>query len=171
MYDALDSIQKKLNKDPVEVFLKALENAKPVVEVKFAQGRRRDAAGTGGDPDERRDGRHAVDHFIRPSAAREDHVRQADRGNRRRVQIRRVPRLRKKKIPTRWLRANKAFAHYAAVKAAARRWYRRSLYRRFEYRHHGPHRCPVNDDDGAHPVLYGTDYKFGQKSRRAAVMD
>ncbi len=35
IYDALEIIQKKVaGKDPVEVFLKALENVKPVVEVK-----------------------------------------------------------------------------------------------------------------------------------------
>jgi small subunit ribosomal protein S7 len=35
LYDALEIIQKKVaGKDPVEVFLKALENVKPVVEVK-----------------------------------------------------------------------------------------------------------------------------------------
>ena len=33
-YDALDIIQKKLKQDPVEVFVKALENVKPIIEVK-----------------------------------------------------------------------------------------------------------------------------------------
>jgi small subunit ribosomal protein S7 len=34
VYDALDVIKNKVGKDPVEVFEKALENVKPVVEVK-----------------------------------------------------------------------------------------------------------------------------------------
>jgi small subunit ribosomal protein S7 len=34
IYDALDVIREKIGKDPVEVFVKALENVKPVVEVK-----------------------------------------------------------------------------------------------------------------------------------------
>jgi small subunit ribosomal protein S7 len=34
MYDAMDSLQKKANAPALEVFLKALENAKPLVEVK-----------------------------------------------------------------------------------------------------------------------------------------
>jgi small subunit ribosomal protein S7 len=34
MYDAMDAIQKKANAPALEVFLKALENAKPLVEVK-----------------------------------------------------------------------------------------------------------------------------------------
>ncbi|HDS08857.1 MAG TPA: 30S ribosomal protein S7 [Firmicutes bacterium] len=34
MYDALDIIQKKLKKDPLEVFEKAIENVKPLVEVR-----------------------------------------------------------------------------------------------------------------------------------------
>ena len=34
VYAALDILQKKLEKDPVEAFLKALENVKPIVEVK-----------------------------------------------------------------------------------------------------------------------------------------
>ncbi len=34
VYDALEIIKKKVDKDPVEVFEKALENVKPVVEVK-----------------------------------------------------------------------------------------------------------------------------------------
>ena len=34
VYDALDAIKQKAGKDPVEVFEKALENVKPVVEVK-----------------------------------------------------------------------------------------------------------------------------------------
>jgi len=34
VYDAFDNIQKKTNEDPLEVFLTALENCKPQVEVK-----------------------------------------------------------------------------------------------------------------------------------------
>ena len=34
MYTALDTMKEKLNKDPVECFLKAIENVKPSVEVK-----------------------------------------------------------------------------------------------------------------------------------------
>lgn len=34
MYDAMDNIKAKTNQEPLEVFLKALENVKPVVEVK-----------------------------------------------------------------------------------------------------------------------------------------
>ncbi len=34
LYDAFDIIKEKLNKEPLEVFNKALENVKPVVEVK-----------------------------------------------------------------------------------------------------------------------------------------
>ena len=34
VYDAFDIIQKKQNENPLEVFLKALENVKPLVEVK-----------------------------------------------------------------------------------------------------------------------------------------
>ena len=34
LYEALDEVQKKLNKDPIEIFTKALDNVKPVVEVK-----------------------------------------------------------------------------------------------------------------------------------------
>ncbi len=34
MYDAMDTMQKKANAPALEVFLKALENAKPLVEVK-----------------------------------------------------------------------------------------------------------------------------------------
>jgi small subunit ribosomal protein S7 len=34
LYGAFDNIEKKLSKDPLEVFNKALENVKPVVEVK-----------------------------------------------------------------------------------------------------------------------------------------
>ena len=34
IYDAFDMVQASLNKDPLEVFLKAIENVKPVVEVK-----------------------------------------------------------------------------------------------------------------------------------------
>jgi small subunit ribosomal protein S7 len=34
VYGALDSVQEKLNKDPLEVFEEALENVAPVVEVK-----------------------------------------------------------------------------------------------------------------------------------------
>jgi len=34
IYDAMEAIKEKLGKDPVEVFVKALENVKPVVEVK-----------------------------------------------------------------------------------------------------------------------------------------
>ncbi len=34
MYDAMESIREKAKKDPLEVFLKAIENVKPAVEVK-----------------------------------------------------------------------------------------------------------------------------------------
>ena len=34
VYDALDIVQKKTNEQPLEVFLKAIENVKPAVEVK-----------------------------------------------------------------------------------------------------------------------------------------
>ncbi len=34
VYDALDKLKAKTDKDPLEVFLKALDNVKPVVEVK-----------------------------------------------------------------------------------------------------------------------------------------
>ena len=34
IYDAMDKLKAKTDKDPLEVFLKALENVKPVVEVK-----------------------------------------------------------------------------------------------------------------------------------------
>jgi len=34
MYDAMDVVQKKTNEEPLQVFLKALENVKPSVEVK-----------------------------------------------------------------------------------------------------------------------------------------
>jgi small subunit ribosomal protein S7 len=34
VYDAMESIQGKLKKDPLEVFLKAIQNVKPAVEVK-----------------------------------------------------------------------------------------------------------------------------------------
>jgi small subunit ribosomal protein S7 len=34
VYDALESIKEKVKKDPLEVFLKAIENVKPSVEVK-----------------------------------------------------------------------------------------------------------------------------------------
>lgn len=34
IYDALDKLKSKTDKDPLEVFLKALENVKPVIEVK-----------------------------------------------------------------------------------------------------------------------------------------
>jgi small subunit ribosomal protein S7 len=34
VYDALEILQQKLDKNPVEAFLKALENVKPLVEVK-----------------------------------------------------------------------------------------------------------------------------------------
>ena len=34
LYSAMESIQEKVKKDPIEVFLKALENVKPTVEVK-----------------------------------------------------------------------------------------------------------------------------------------
>ena len=34
IYDALDKLKAKTDKDPLEVFLKALENVKPLVEVK-----------------------------------------------------------------------------------------------------------------------------------------
>ena len=34
MYDAMDVIKAKTNQEPLEVFLKALDNVKPVVEVK-----------------------------------------------------------------------------------------------------------------------------------------
>ncbi len=34
MYEALDKLKTKTDKDPLEVFLKALDNVKPVVEVK-----------------------------------------------------------------------------------------------------------------------------------------
>lgn len=34
MYDALDILKSKTDKEPLEVFLKALENVKPVIEVK-----------------------------------------------------------------------------------------------------------------------------------------
>ena len=34
IYDALDTLKTKTDKEPLEVFLKALENVKPVVEVK-----------------------------------------------------------------------------------------------------------------------------------------
>jgi len=34
LYVAMESIQEKVKKDPIEVFLKALENVKPTVEVK-----------------------------------------------------------------------------------------------------------------------------------------
>ena len=34
LYDSMESIQEKVKKDPIEVFLKALENVKPTVEVK-----------------------------------------------------------------------------------------------------------------------------------------
>lgn len=34
VHDALDSVRQKVDKEPLEVFLKALENVKPMVEVK-----------------------------------------------------------------------------------------------------------------------------------------
>ncbi len=34
VYDAMDVIQKKMNEEPLQVFLKAIENVKPAVEVK-----------------------------------------------------------------------------------------------------------------------------------------
>lgn len=34
VYDAMDAIQQKLNEEPLQVFLKAIENVKPAVEVK-----------------------------------------------------------------------------------------------------------------------------------------
>ena len=34
VHDALDSLQKKTEKEPLDVFLKALDNVKPIVEVK-----------------------------------------------------------------------------------------------------------------------------------------
>jgi len=34
VYDALDVVQKKTNEEPLQVFLKAIENVKPAVEVK-----------------------------------------------------------------------------------------------------------------------------------------
>lgn len=34
LYDALDNLKAKVDKDPLEVFLKAIDNVKPVVEVK-----------------------------------------------------------------------------------------------------------------------------------------
>ncbi|WP_319560832.1 30S ribosomal protein S7 [Marispirochaeta sp.] len=34
IYDAMDAIQQKMNEEPLQVFLKAIENVKPAVEVK-----------------------------------------------------------------------------------------------------------------------------------------
>lgn len=34
VYDAMDKLKEKMDKDPLEVFLKALDNVKPLVEVK-----------------------------------------------------------------------------------------------------------------------------------------
>ncbi|TVR03898.1 MAG: 30S ribosomal protein S7 [Spirochaetaceae bacterium] len=53
MYDACDVIEKKLEQNPVEVFLKALDNVKPMVEVKS----RRVGGSTYQVPVEIRDGR------------------------------------------------------------------------------------------------------------------
>src|ERR1051326_6445061 len=59
IYGALDTIKSKSGKDPIEVFTQAVQNVKPIVEVK---SRRRELPGAGGSaPGAARRARHALD--------------------------------------------------------------------------------------------------------------
>jgi small subunit ribosomal protein S7 len=111
-YKALDIIQEKLNEDPLEVFKRAVENAKPVVEVKS----RRVGGSTYQVPVDVRAARRtslSIRWLIGFARQRKEHTMQErlavelmDAYNKRGVTIK------KKEDTHRMAEANKAFAHY-----------------------------------------------------------
>jgi len=112
VYDALETIKKKVGKDPVEVFEKALENVKPVVEVKS----RRVGGSTYQVPVEVRDSRRdalAMRWIIQYSRARHGSAMSEKLAGELIDAYNQTGAAFKKKEDThRMAEANKAFAHY-----------------------------------------------------------
>jgi small subunit ribosomal protein S7 len=112
LYDAMDMIQEKLQKDPLEVFLKALENVKPAVEVKS----RRVGGSTYQVPVEIRDSRAdalAMRWIIQYARARSGAAMSVRLGQELMDAYNNTGSAFKKKEDThRMAEANKAFAHY-----------------------------------------------------------
>lgn len=77
-YGALEIVQDKGKDEALKLFKKALENIKPVVEVKSSPRRWRDLPGARrGPPGPPRGAGHALAHQLRQGSRREDHAREA----------------------------------------------------------------------------------------------
>jgi small subunit ribosomal protein S7 len=112
MYQALDQLQEKLQKDPVEIFLQALANVKPAVEVKS----RRVGGSTYQVPVEIRESRRdalAMRWIIQFARSRTGHTMSEKLGAELLDAFNSTGSAFKKKEDThRMAEANKAFAHY-----------------------------------------------------------
>lgn len=112
MYDAMEMLKGKADKEPLEVFLKAIENVKPSVEVKS----RRVGGSTYQVPVEIRDGRRealAMRWLIQSARARKGSPMSVRLGNEFLDAFNSTGTAFKKKEDThRMADANKAFAHY-----------------------------------------------------------
>ena len=112
VYEALDKLKSKTDKDPLEVFLKALENVKPVVEVKS----RRVGGATYQVPIEIRDARRealAMRWMIQAARSRSGHGMAETLAAELMDAFNNTGSAYKKKEDThKMAEANKAFAHY-----------------------------------------------------------
>ncbi len=111
MYKAFQIIKEKLNKEPLEVFTKALENVKPVVEVKS----RRVGGSTYQVPVEVRDSRRealAMRWIIQYARARRGSMSEKLSGELMDAYNSTGSAFKKKEDTHRMAEANKAFAHY-----------------------------------------------------------
>jgi len=112
VYDAMDKLKTKTDKDPLEVFLKALENVKPMVEVKS----RRVGGATYQVPIEIREGRRealAMRWMINAARARSGHGMAETLAAELFDAYNNTGSAYKKKEDThKMAEANKAFAHY-----------------------------------------------------------
>lgn len=112
MYEAMDNIHKKTQQDPLEVFLKAIENVKPAVEVKA----RRVGGATYQVPIEIRDSRRealAMRWIITAARARNGHGMADTLSSELLDAFNNTGTAFKKKEDThKMAEANKAFAHY-----------------------------------------------------------
>ena len=112
VHDALEKLQQKADKDPLEVFLKAIDNVKPLVEVKS----RRVGGATYQVPVEIRESRRealGMRWIISAARARSDH----EMGERLAAELLDAfnntgTAFKKKEDTHRMAEANKAFAHY-----------------------------------------------------------
>src|SRR5256885_13918517 len=159
VYGALDVIEGKTKTNPVGVFQQALDNVMPAIEVRS----RRVGGATYQVPVEvRTDRRQALGIRWIIAAARDRNEKTMverlsaellDASNSRGNAVK------KREDTHRMAEANRAFSHYRwcrpardqDVAAYAPQPSHRGLP---QFRHHGPHRCRKDDDDGADPLLH-----------------